>query len=266
MNNPFKVLLEESSKSSTSTVPVVILDRSGRYRIGAPTRPNIVHDNGFLDKFPTESPTASDRAKYAAWYAKGVAAKALCNPVTGPKFSACNYQDQTDAAEAYLHYMSGSGEDREIDYSKFITKDSSGIRLLESIINDAKEHIGNIGINRSRFSVTSEPYLVGGVDSKFPTPETRNLYPATTNWQRAIGGHPVWVSGDVEVSVETAELECKLVFIAKLTLHMEDMYNFNPGMKDINSNIPDSENGRFQIVGLAKQYLNIGTYEVELRW
>ena len=37
------------------------------YRIGAPTRPNITHDNGFLDRYERRDPTAADYARLALW-------------------------------------------------------------------------------------------------------------------------------------------------------------------------------------------------------
>jgi hypothetical protein len=44
-----------------------------------------------------------------------------------------------------------------------------------------------------------------------------------------------------------------------MTLHAEDMYNFNPNDADIATNVRDSENGRFEIVGLGTKFLQIGT-------
>ena len=40
---------------------------------------------------------------------------------------------------------------------------------------------------------------------------------------------------------------------------MKDMYNFNPGAADIVTGTPDSANGRFEITGLANEYLNEST-------
>lgn len=44
--------------------------------------------------------------------------------------------------------------------------------------------------------------------------------------------------------------------ILNITIYAEDMYNFNPKQKDISTGIPDSENGRFEVVGLGHEYIN----------
>jgi hypothetical protein len=266
MSDPFKALLEPTTKKASSTIKIKMQESSGRYRLGAPTRPNIVHDNGFLDAFKPESPTLADRKNYAIWYAKGTGAKALCNETIGPVLPKCGHENQTEAVDAYLHYMNASGADRIVDYGKYLNQDPNGMKLLGSIVADAKKHIEVIGYNRTKFQVTSEPYFVGGNDKKFPDPPLRSLYPATINWQRAIGAHPVWISAAVEIYIDSSGQSCRLAHAAEITFHMEDMYNFNPNMHDIATGIPDGENGRFQIVGLAKQYLNKGTYTTKVSW
>jgi hypothetical protein len=49
-------------------------------------------------------------------------------------------------------------------------------------------------------------------------------------------------------------------FDVEMTIHAEDMYNFNPGDSDIATGTPDSANGRFEITGLGHEYLNRGTF------
>lgn len=106
-----------------------------------------------------------------------------------------------------------------------------------------------------RFSVTSEAFTVGngGIAP----------YPATTNWQKAIGAHFLWVSADVTVS---ANAKGEIVYSANLTVHMEDRYNFNPGQHDVATGISDSANGRFEITGLASQYTNYATVQRHITW
>ncbi|WP_143707465.1 hypothetical protein [Uliginosibacterium sp. TH139] len=219
-----------------------------------------------MDRFTPEAPTKQARLDYAVWYAKGVGAKSLCNGATGSYIDKCGNEDQTEAADAYLHYMNASGADRTIDYGKFLNTDSNGKKVRDLLIEDLKKHAEVIGFNRSSFQLTSEPYRVGGKDGLYPEPPLRSLYPATVNWQRAIGGHSVWVPADVQIDVDTSNRQCRIRHVAHITFHMEDMYNFNPGMADITTNIPDSENGRFQVVGLAKQYINRGTYSTVVAW
>jgi len=50
------------------------------------------------------------------------------------------------------------------------------------------------------------------------------------------------------------------------TLHAEDRYNFNPGMADIATGTPDSENIRFEITGLAHQYMHNGQLTRTVTW
>jgi len=51
-----------------------------------------------------------------------------------------------------------------------------------------------------------------------------------------------------------------------MTLHAEDRYNFNPGMHDIATGIPDSANGEFELSGLGHQYMNYSTLVRNLTW
>jgi hypothetical protein len=87
-------------------------------------------------------------------------------------------------------------------------------------------------------------------------------YPATSNWQKAIGGHFLWLSGDVTASA-TGD---KIFYDADITIHVEDRFNFNPNSADIATGILDSANGVFEITGLAKQYTNYSTITRHARW
>jgi len=55
-------------------------------------------------------------------------------------------------------------------------------------------------------------------------------------------------------------------FSMRMTLHAEDQYNFNPGMKDIASGIPDDENGEFVVCGLAHGYRHESTLTRSFSW
>lgn len=54
-------------------------------------------------------------------------------------------------------------------------------------------------------------------------------------------------------------------FSMALTLHAEDMHNFNLGAADIATGIPD-DNSRFEITGLAMQYMNRGRLQRTVSW
>lgn len=114
-----------------------------------------------------------------------------------------------------------------------------------------------------------------GRDGRYP-------YPATENWQKAIGAHQIWLELDVTVEVTREQTDPPGVasgsapvctpqgdtvvtylrtFDVDMTLHMEDMYNFNPGMADIATGTPDAENGRFEVTGLGQEYVNFSNLE-----
>jgi hypothetical protein len=57
-----------------------------------------------------------------------------------------------------------------------------------------------------------------------------------------------------------------LILMFFMTLHVQEMYNFNPGAADIATGIPDPANGIFEITGLAKQYLNVSQISRTVQW
>ncbi|MFH1467038.1 MAG: DUF4157 domain-containing protein [Pseudomonadota bacterium] len=244
--------------------------------------PEIHHDHGFLDdgngnidESKREDPTWSDYASLALWTAKLEAAEAL-------------RPDLIDGTAAYRHFLFGGGATRDIDYQRFIDGDSSGATVLASALEDARQaaverHDGMIQgqpvePGRSSFRMRTDPVGVGN-DGRYP-------YPATENWQKAIGAHTIWLEMDVDVEIYqvsrtdppgvdpngpplcTPEGDTVITygrrFSVSLTLHMEDMYNFNPGAADIATGTPDSANGRFEITGLGNEYLNRGSLTRDL--
>jgi len=248
MTSPDKPVSSSTKPSSAGAgakiVDVRLVQRSGRYRIGGATRPAIHHDEGFLGQFPSEQPTVKDRAELAMWRARLEGAEAL-------------RPDLADATAAYRHFLDGGGKDRTLSYERYVQNDASGAKTLESLMGDFEYHAEIIGHNRDTFSVTSESYAVGADPVFFP-------YPATENWQKAIGAHIVWVSADVHVTTDPRDL--KDLFQAGVIIHFEDRYNFNPGANDIVTGIPDSANGRFEITGLAHQYTNYATLSRNVTW
>ncbi len=226
-----------------------------QYSIGPPTRPNIQHDNGFLDKFPPQKPTSADYARRAVWLAKLEGGEAVQGIPLIP------HNDLPDALAAYRHFLSGNGKDRMISYERYVSNDDSGKKTLASAIMDARQGAEQlyVSVYRSQspvhFQMTGGSISAGGNDPAFP-------YPATENWQKAIGAHVIWISANVDVSVQQGIAH----YTMDITLHAEDRYNFNPGAKDIATGIPDSENGIFELTGLAKQYMNYGTAQRTVSW
>jgi hypothetical protein len=235
MADPFDVLLEESKPKINYIKPAQLVENSGRYRTGQPERPNIKHDNGFLDKFSPRDATAADRLKLAKWIAILEVAEA-------------SRPDLADATAAYRHFLFGNGQRRWIDYERFIESDSAGKRILRSILADFVKNVEIIGRDRVAFSVISEVYAA------------RN--PDTENWQKTLGAHYLWVVANVRISA----YQGKILYDAEIVIHIEDMYNFNPGQSDIATGLPDSANGVFEITGLAKQYVNYGSITRGLEW
>lgn len=236
-------------------------------------RPEIAHDHGFLDdgngnidESRRRDPTISDHLARLKWIAKLEAAEAL-------------RPDLVDGTSAYRHFLFGNGRQRTIDYQRFIDGDSSGARVWQSVLEDARyaaiDHHDRLIGDTPRagtwtFQLRTDRVGVGN-DGRYP-------YPATENWQKAIGGHSIWTEMTVTVEMEAltpastetpgeAEGEAEPAvdyvrrFEVNLTLHMEDMYNFNPGQEDIASGIPDDDNGRFEITGLGHEYLHVARLE-----
>lgn len=248
-------ILDEALKSSKNEFQVELITKSGRYTLGTAKRPDIKHDNGFLDSYPRREPTSADHIAYAYWVAKLRAAEAACQEQEKITLDRCGEEKLIDATKMYRHFLFGGGSDVHYDYNKYLDNDASGKKSKINIIKDFKENAEIIGLDRTSFSVTSEAYALGSSNT-FP-------YPTTENWQKAIGGHSVWVSGDVEININN---NGKVTYHAKVTFHAEDMYNFNPGAKDIKTGTPDDANGRFETSGLAHQFMTYGTATFQLEW
>lgn len=255
MSNPFESLnLEPTDKHSPHEVKIGLVDQSGRYKIGPPTRPPIKHDNGHLELYKPRAPTLADRAKLAGWIAILEGSEALCNAQTGSITPQCNYEDLSDGNAAYRHFLFGNGADRQFNYERFLQNDPAAKNLIRDLVNDFEFHISIIGKDRVSFMVTSSTYSVqrGGIAP----------YPLTANWQKAIGGHVFWVSANVSASA----VGDKIYYDADITIHVEDRFNFNIGAADAATGIPDSANGIFEITGLGKQYMNFSTVTRHVRW
>lgn len=248
------------------------------YTVGDPTRPDIHHDNGFLQNpndpndpnpIPTVEPTQSDRDFYESELSKVTWAQRADNfhvPFTDKDDEA---RRLSNGIEAYRHYLEGNGADRNFSYDEFVSEDSSGQTVLNNAIGDTQrgaEDIYNQMIaddpslagQTITFNVTGGQIGVGNSDA-YP-------YPDTENWQKAIGGHSIWNSATVTVTPPT-EPGGEPQFSMHYTLHAEDRYNFNPDQKDIATGAPDAVRGlRLEKTGLAHQYMQYGTAERDVTW
>lgn len=255
MSDPFNILLITTADNPVHKKNIGLIDRSGKYRIGSPSRPLIMHDNGHLDLHNSRDPTFGDRTRLAKWITKLEASELLCTARSGKRLETCNNEDLSDANAAYRHFLFGNGADRKVDYERFLKNDPSAFDLIKNLTSDFKAHIEIIGMDRIKFSVTSDAYTIGrgGIAP----------YPATANWQKTLGAHFLWVSANIVVSVDSLSAIC---YRADMTIHAEDRYNFNPGATDIATGIPDSENGVFEITGLAHQYTQYAKISRNFAW
>ena len=227
-----------------------------RYFVGLPRRPEIRHDNGFLDVFPRRRPTPADRRRFAAWGGVLEAAEGAQGVPGMPK------NDIPDALAAYRHFRNGRGAARTFSYERYVANDASGRTTLRSAILEAMGaaydlHRGQVPVGNGSFKFTGSAIACSNSSTTFP-------YPATENWAKAIGAHSIWISGDVVV---TRDLPDGIPnFTLTFVIHAEDRYNFNPEAADIATGIPDSANGVFEVTGLAKQYMNHATLTRRIEW
>jgi Domain of unknown function (DUF4157) len=235
--------------------------------------PGFHHDHGFLDdgkggidKSKMRSATLGDYAALAKWTAMLEAAEVL-------------RPDLVDGTAAYRHFLTGGGATRDCHYPRYIAGDSSGRRLLES----AKEDLHDAAVLRSDQDLVGKAPAPGSQSFHIRTGiigvgnDRRYPYPGTENWQKAIGAHQIWIEANVTVQIVQLQSQppppagvpeggsesiptYQRLFHLDMTIHMEDMYNFNPGMHDIATGAADAANGRFELTGLGHEYLNTGTY------
>lgn len=234
-----------------------------RYILGKPERPIFAHDNGFLDVYPPRKPTISDTKMPRKWERFLDESSILCekNSFLGFEWTVAKYirecgGEQPEANKAYRHFLFGDGKPRTVDYEKYIEQEEHGRAVVTTIAKDFIGHVERIGKNRSGFSVTSKKmYAVGGQHEVIKGPKT-------TNWDRTIGAHQIWVSANIAVEVVAA----KIVYAADVTFHMEDQYNFNPGQRDKRTHLKDEQNGMLELSGYGKQYMTYATFYRKLTW
>lgn len=230
------------------------LETGGSYRIGSALRPNIIHDNGHL-VLGTRTPTATDYLKLAKWKAMVEGAEMLRS-------------DLSDGLAAYRHFLEGRGKPRVFSYERYVTNDNSGRTTLRNAILDLQDAAIKLWQSHShlrKFNITGPAIPCGSDPSRYPYLSTHFPYPATENWQKAIGGHMIWLSGELSV-IPSPHATPSPLFELTMILHAEDRYNFNPGQQDIATGIPDSENGLFAMTGLAHQYNHFSTLTRQIEW
>lgn len=237
------------------------------YEVRPYRKPTIRHDNGFLQNpndpadpkpMPTRAPTEAERAFHRS---------EVIQATGGEVASKLPFADKADkrlgldhALPAYRHFLTGNGADRTFDYAAYLRDDPSGRATAASAVADIRvaadqlyptldQKVGTRPGDSIRFQVQGDP--------------TEARYPATEDWQKAIGGHTQWSSATVTV---TRQKDGSLKAEADVTLRAEDRYNFNPGQKDIATGAPDAKRGVLEESGLAHQYTQRGEAKFSTSW
>lgn len=230
------------------------VETKGQYKIGPAIRPAIVHDSGF-SKFPKKDPELNDYWQLFKWRSMLETANAL-------------RPDLKDGIEAYRHFLDGEGKAKSFSYERYVSNDDSGRATLRNSILDAQDAVIKLWTAKGKprnFIFTGPQIPCGAGNQKYNNVNKNFPYPATENWQKAIGAHVIWLSGEVTVTqlkVPNSAPE----FSMDMVLHAEDQYNFNPGAKDIATGEPDNENGRFVVVGFAHGYRHTSTLKRNVKW
>lgn len=224
------------------------------YSLAAPVRPQMNFDNGFLDQNARRAPTLGDHAMRKFWQAAVIAVETAQGVPFVP------HNDIPDALAAYRHFLYGKGRTRTLSYERYVANDASGKRTLRACIQEVKKAVFLIYMSRpagqrASFAFTGTAIAAGGKDHRFP-------YPETENWQKAIGAHYLWISGNAAVTETVADP----LFTVDFTIHMEDRYNFNPGQQDIATSVPDAWNGQLSVSGLGHQYNNVAELSRKVTW
>ena len=172
--------------------------------------------------------------------------------------------DLTDGVAAYRNFLEGGGKPWRYKYERYVMSDASGQETLRSAILDfqwAALELWEDNGKPVQFPVTGPAIPCGSMASEQPYLSAVFPYPATENWQKAIGAHKIWLAGEVKAWPGTPT-----VFEAVMTLNAEDRYNFNPGMQDMATGIEDEDNGKFERTGLAHQFTSYSSLQRYLRW
>ncbi|WP_291431881.1 DUF4157 domain-containing protein [Deinococcus sp.] len=211
---------------------------------------DLTFDHGFLEgadgKFDAslmEKPTWADRKNRAFWVAKAQAALIL-------------RPDLFDSIAAYMHFLEASGRERDVGYERFLKNDPAGKVISKSLISSVQRGIGE-RIFFAEGLKEGEKYTSAGSTPIITTGSANQMYPypATENWQKTLGSHPLWADASWTFVYSKAQY---IKVSATVEIRTRDMYNFNPGSKDIATGSPDAINGRFEVTGLGKEYINYG--------
>lgn len=266
------------AKDKVAKGKLFLRNETRTYKLGKPTRPVFEHDHGHLSgrgepKRALRTPTEQDKKIFGLMFTRLEVSELMCNERKDTSGTDWNnrqrYVDecggnQPDANLALRNFLFGKGRSRYVDYERYLRDENraAGLepghyKLVTALVEDFMPHAEAIGLNRQKFSITSkEMYAIG--------PKGFADGPFTTNWMRTLGGHEVWVSADVSVSV--APGGSHMVYEADLTFHAEDMYNFNPNSSDAKLNVKDWEGGQLELSGLGQEFMTYAVLYRHIKW
>jgi RHS repeat-associated protein len=214
--------------------PIVYYDPNGK-QVHSSQRPKFSYDSGF-SMFQKQKPTNLDYLNYSKWVSKATVATPF----------------MSDRVNAYKHYLGNTGKHYTFNLAKYINDDASGQRLLSDIKSIAMINAQKVLKKEGNISYYSEGFQAAG-NGDFP-------YPDSENWQKAIGAFNVYYKADLSAK---ANKNGSLTYTLNLTIYGEDKYNFNPGQSDIATGTSDNENGRFEVIGWAKEFMQSGAAKVK---
>lgn len=218
--------------------------RKIEFHIGKPKQPEWKVNKQYDNDFAYDSKAKAKLEDYYNWLKWKVINEGAQH---GERITKVNIPD---GIATYEHYRSNNGTDFTINYERAYNEDSNIKAGVDSYLKDTQVLIEGMikeGAGNS-FQITSELLNITG-----------KYYPETENWQKAIGGHKIWISADVEVTEKG-----HIIMDAKV--HEIDRYNFDKGKKDIKSGKSDEENGRFEQLGWAKSFNTIGEVNIKVQW
>lgn len=219
--------------------------RSNMVEVDEFKRAEVHHDHGFLegikngiltgeiDESKRRDPTLRDRAERYWWKTKLGGARLL-------------RRDLGDAMDRYSHFLHGEGAPVSFDYGEYLATDPAGAFVEDQVHEAMSERVQG-----------SEVAGCSPLELNLQSQFTPKLYPDTENWQKALGGHNLFAAGTASMRLSPEGV----IADTHVDFHAEDRYNFNPGSRDMVTQIPDSENGRFEQTGLAQGFLQTGRHQ-----
>ena len=270
-------------KIQPSSPDTVSIDDTN-YQIGITPRPDISHDNGFLqnpddasDPTPiaTRPPTDEERTYYQNEKLRAAGGNFISAiPGAGIFDSRANLDE---AIDAYSHFLNGGGETYNVDYTNYLEDDAHGNITRTNVIEDVRlasdqlfsTEVANGNIDLDAINPGDTVTFVVSGDAISVTediganPDARFPYPSSENWQKAIGGHSIYTQSEISV---TRLQGGELLASADINVNFEDRYNFNRGQQDIATQVPDSERGVLEESGLAHQFDQVGQSQLSTQW